>query len=86
MIASLGQTTEPVALQAPSAGEVVMGVLSQSAGSFLLDLGIGAGVGYLIAPKDQKLGYAAGVGAATGIAGVFGLLGGVGYRYLLGKK
>jgi len=70
----------------PTVGAITLGALSSSTGSVLVDMGVGAAVGYLIAPSDEKAGYALGGGAAAGLAGALGLLGLLGYRYFAGKR
>jgi hypothetical protein len=80
---------EEIAAQRPSGvtqlpvgmGAMALGVLSQSTGSVLLDAGIGALVGYAVAPKKERAGYVAGGAAATAVAGVLGLAGLLVYRY-----
>lgn len=64
-------------------GGLVLGVLSESSGWIVIDAVVGGGVGWLIAPKGQEAGYALGGAAATGLGGVLGLLGLLGWRYLL---
>ena len=66
----------------PTLGGATLGALSSSTGNALLDVGVGAAIGWLIAPSGQKEGYALAGGAATGLAGALGLLGVLGYRYL----
>jgi hypothetical protein len=63
-----------------------MGILSESTGWVLLDALVGGGVGWLLAPKGQETGYVLGGALATGLAGVFGLAGLVGYRVLFGHE
>ena len=54
---------------------------------FVSAAALGAGAGYLLAPSGAKKNYAIGSGIATGLFGFFGLLGVVGYRYLVdGRK
>jgi len=71
----------PVGVAGPTPGGVLLGALSQSTGSLLLDAAIGAGVGFLIAPENKRAGYVVGGAAATGLAGVLGLAGLLGVRY-----
>lgn len=71
----------PIGLGAPTPGGIVLGTLSQSSGSLLVDAAIGAGVGWLIAPKGKQAGYIVGGAAATGILGLLGLAGLLGVRY-----
>ena len=66
----------------PGMGAAALGVLSQSSGSMLVDAGIGALVGYAIAPGKDRIGYVAGGAAATALAGVLGLAGLLAFRYL----
>lgn len=58
---------------APSAGELVLGALSGSTGSAVVDSALGGGVGYLLAPRKKRLRYAAGAAVASGVGGVLGL-------------
>ena len=67
----------------PGMGAAALGVLSQSTGSALLDAGIGGLVGYVVAPRNQRMGYVAGGAAATAFAGVLGIAGLLAYRYYL---
>lgn len=70
----------------PTLGGLTLGALSASSGSILVDAGIGAGIGWLIAPSGrEKTAYAVGGGVATGLAGVLGLGGLLVYRYLIRK-
>jgi hypothetical protein len=70
-------------IQTPTGlGATTLGVLSSSTGSLLVDGVIGAGVGYLMAPRSKRGKYALGMGLATGVGGVLGLALGVGYLYL----
>ena len=59
----------------------MLGTLSQSTGSVLVDVAIGAGIGWLIAPEGKAPGYVIGGAAATGVLGVLGLAGLLGVRY-----
>lgn len=65
------------------AGGLVLGALSESSGWVIVDAVAGAGLGWFIAPKGEELGYAIGGAAATGLGGVLGVLGLLGWRYLL---
>lgn len=71
----------PLGLGAPTPGGIVLGTLSQSSGSILVDAAIGAGVGWLIAPETKKPAYIVGGAAATGLLGLLGLAGLLGVRY-----
>jgi hypothetical protein len=82
----------PIALPALPAGPTgipragmgqAMGLLSESTGWVFVDAAVGAGVGWLVAPRGQETGYVLGGALATGLAGVFGLAGLVGWRYLV---
>ena len=66
----------------PTLGGLTLGALSSSTGAVLIDAAVGAGVGYLIAPKSDKTGYMVGGSLAVGVAGGLGLLGLIGWRYL----
>lgn len=67
----------------PTIGGLTLGALSTSTGAVLVDGLVGAGVGYLIAPKGtDRTGYTLGGALAVGLAGGLGLLGLVGYRLL----
>lgn len=71
----------PIGLGAPTPGGIVLGTLTQSSGSILVDAVLGAGVGYLIAPEQKKPAYVIGGAAATGLLGLLGLAGLLGVRY-----
>jgi hypothetical protein len=71
----------PIGLGAPTPGGIVLGTLSQSSGSILIDAAIGAGVGWLIAPKEKQGAYVVGGAVATGVLGLLGLAGLLGVRY-----
>lgn len=71
----------PIGLGAPTPGGIVLGTLTQSSGSILVDAVLGAGVGYLIAPEAKKPAYVIGGAAATGLLGLLGLAGLLGVRY-----
>lgn len=60
---------------------VVHEALSLSTGSLLLDAGVGAAAGYLVAPKAARTLYAVGGAAATTLAGLLGLVGVLGVAY-----
>ena len=63
-------------IPAPTLGARTLGMLSVSpSGSELVDAGLGAVVGYLVAPRGLKTQFALGGAAATGLAGVTGALG-----------
>lgn len=67
----------------PTVGGLTIGALSSSTGAVLIDAAVGAGVGYLIAPRGtDRTGYMLGGGLAVGVAGGLGLLGLIGYRLL----
>jgi hypothetical protein len=63
-----------------------MGLLSESTGWIILDAALGGGVGWMLAPRGQETGYVLGGALATGLAGVFGLAGLVGYWALFGRE
>jgi hypothetical protein len=71
----------PMGLGAPTPGGIVLGTLTQSSGSVLVDAAIGAGVGWLVAPEAKKPAYIIGGAAATGLLGILGLAGLLGVRY-----
>lgn len=66
----------------PSVSDALFGALSGSSGSILIDASVGGAVGFFLAPKSKKLGYVALGAASTGLAGVLGLVGFLGYVYL----
>jgi predicted cation transporter len=53
----------------------LLGALSQSTGSVVVDGIIGGTTGYLMAPNDARARYAVGGAVATGLGGALGLLG-----------
>jgi hypothetical protein len=59
----------------------VLGTVSQSTGSIIVDTAIGGVVGYALAPDRAKLRYAVGGGLATGLGGVLGLAGTVAFIF-----
>jgi hypothetical protein len=63
-------------------GNVVLASVSSSTGIVPLDGLIGAGIGYFVAPKDEKVVYAVGGGLAGGLAGVLGIAILLGVRYI----
>lgn len=69
MASTILATVEPLAL----------GALSQSTGSIVIDAAIGGVTGYVLAPERAKTTYALGGALATGLGGLLGLVGTVGY-------
>jgi hypothetical protein len=59
----------------------VLGAVSQSSGSIIVDAAIGGATGYLLAPTKARARYAVGGAAATGLGGLLGLLGTVAFIY-----
>ena len=85
----LAVVTRPLPLKVgagSSATDVVLGGLTESTGWIVVDAAVGAGVGWFIAPKGQETGYAIGGALATGLTGVLGLAGLLGWRYLVVKE
>ena len=60
---------------------LVLGAISQSTGSILIDSAIGGVTGYLLAPEKCQARYAVGGAVATGLGGLLGLLGTVAFIY-----
>jgi hypothetical protein len=73
------------ALERPTLGAMTLGAVSLGTGVSWVDAGIGAGVGYLIAPESKKVAYAVGGGLATGLAGLLGLGGLLVVRYVVDR-
>lgn len=67
----------------PTLGGKMMGAISMSSGSVILDAIAGGAVGYVIAPKSERTGYVIAGAAATGVGGILGMLLVGGYRYFL---
>jgi hypothetical protein len=70
--------------QAPAkigVGGAILASVSSSSGSVPIDGLIGAGIGYFLAPRGEKLGYAVGGGLAGGLAGVLGIAGLLAFRW-----
>jgi hypothetical protein len=58
---------------------LLLGALSQSTGSILIDGAIGGATAYALAPADARARYAVGGAAATGLGGLVGLVGTVAF-------
>jgi len=69
-------------LKAQTFGALTTSVSTSTA----LDGAAGAAVGWVIAPGGEKVGYALGGAIATGLFGWLGLVGTLGWRYLVDKR
>jgi hypothetical protein len=72
----------PNGFGATPVADQALGILSSSTGMFLVDGAVGAGVGYIMAPRNKRGRYALGMGLAAGLGGLLGLALGVGYLHL----
>jgi hypothetical protein len=63
-------------------GNVVLASVSSGSGSVPIDGLLGAGIGYFIAPRGEKLEYAVGGGLVGGLAGVLGIAAILAFRYI----
>jgi predicted cation transporter len=59
----------------------ILGAVSQSSGSILIDSAIGGAAGLLLAPEKMKTRAAVGGAVATGLGGLLGLIGTVAFIY-----
>lgn len=66
-------SVQTVAVGRPTIGAVGLGAISAGTGSTLGDGLVGAGIGYLIAPEQDRGPYAAWGAVAGGLGGVLGL-------------
>jgi hypothetical protein len=73
-----------VYIGAPTPAGALLGAVSQSTGSILLDAALGAGLGYVIAPdEEERVSYTAWGAAASGLGGLLGVAVLLGYRYVV---
>lgn len=77
-MAAIDQRLTGVGALAP-VESLALGILSQSTGSVLVDAAIGGAVGYFFAPQASRNRFAVGGAIATGLGGVLGLVGTVGF-------